>query len=67
MYVSFCFYLQETVLSIFRDKFDTFDGYGYISLAIIYSVFALCNWIAPSVISLTSAKIAMILGGIIYT
>lgn len=44
-----------------------FNADGYTSLAIIYLVFALCNWVAPSIISLTSAKIAMIVGAIIYT
>lgn len=44
----------------------TFTGDGYVSLAIIYGVFALCNWIAPPVISLTGPRGAMLIGAVAY-
>ncbi|KAL0278554.1 UNVERIFIED_CONTAM: hypothetical protein PYX00_000347 [Menopon gallinae] len=56
--------IEETVLSSLGDEFK---GAGYISLAVLYAVFATCNWIAPSVISLTGPKIAMLIGGAFYT
>lgn len=36
------------------------------SLSIIYGVFAVCNWIAPSVMALVGMKITMILGAAGY-
>ncbi|XP_054283859.1 UNC93-like protein MFSD11 isoform X3 [Macrosteles quadrilineatus] len=58
--------IEKTVLdSITRDD-PTFTGNGYTSLAIIYTVFALCNWLAPSLISVLGPRVTMLLGGIIY-
>lgn len=59
--------IEQTVLTSIQHDDPSFSGDGYYSLAIVYSVFAISNWIAPSIISLTSPKIAMIAGGIIYT
>nr|CAD7442538.1 unnamed protein product [Timema bartmani] len=36
------------------------------SLAVIYAVFAVCNWLAPSIISLTGPKVAMLVGAVTY-
>ena len=43
-----------------------FKGDGYTSLAIIYAVFALCNWIAPSVIATSGPRGAMLIGAAAY-
>ncbi|XP_014680886.1 PREDICTED: UNC93-like protein MFSD11 isoform X2 [Priapulus caudatus] len=39
---------------------------GYVSLAILYAVFAASNWAAPSIISVTGPKYAMVFGGVVY-
>jgi hypothetical protein len=58
---------QKTVLDSIHDDDPSFVGDGYTSLAVIYAVFALCNWFAPSVISLTGPKIAMLIGAVTYS
>jgi len=45
---------------------SSFTGDGYTSLAIIYAVFSLSNWIAPSVVAVLKAKFAMIFGAVLY-
>jgi len=50
---------------IFKSKAD-FTGDGYWSLAIIYMVFTLANWIAPSVLALLGPRITMIVGALTY-
>jgi Ion channel regulatory protein UNC-93 len=57
---------QKTVLDSIHADDPTFTGDGYISLAIIYAVFAICNWIAPPVISLTGPRCAMLIGAVAY-
>ena len=39
---------------------------GYVSLCIIYAVFSISNWIAPSTVSLLGAKWSMVLGASTY-
>ncbi|GAB1607636.1 UNC93-like protein MFSD11 isoform X1 [Argonauta hians] len=56
--------VQKTVLKSASN--GTRQGDGYVSLGIIYSVFALCNWVAPVVIFWCGTKISMIIGGITY-
>ena len=58
--------LQKTVLDSIREDDPEFTGDGYISLAIIYAVFAVCNWIAPPLISLTGPRGGMLIGAIGY-
>ncbi|XP_076804774.1 UNC93-like protein MFSD11 [Clavelina lepadiformis] len=68
-----CGMVEQTVLNSYindtktADGEVTYHGSGYISLAIIYIVFAFANWIAPSVVSLIGPKYSMFLGGITYT
>lgn len=58
--------IQKTLLdSIGKDNPD-FKGDGYISMAVIYAVMSICNWTAPSTISMVGPKIAMIFGAITY-
>lgn len=54
-----CTMVEKTVL-------EQFDIDGYISLAVIYATFAICNWSAPSIISVTGPKYAMVMGAVIY-
>jgi len=60
--------VQTSVLnSIHRDGEQTFKNKGYISLAIIYTVFALSNFIAPPIVNLFGPRAAMFVGGICYS
>lgn len=59
--------IEKTVLDSIHEDDPEFTGDGYISLAIIYAVFAICNWIAPSVISLTGPRCAMLIGAGAYS
>jgi len=59
--------LQQSVTdSAKSEKGSTFKGNGYISLAVIYAVFALSNWTAPSIVAGVGPKITMIIGGALY-
>jgi Ion channel regulatory protein UNC-93 len=60
------YFPQKTVLDSITADDPTFTGDGYISLAIIYAVFAICNWLAPPVISLTGPRCAMLIGAVAY-
>uniref|UniRef100_A0A7G3ANV6 UNC93-like protein MFSD11 n=1 Tax=Lutzomyia longipalpis TaxID=7200 RepID=A0A7G3ANV6_LUTLO len=58
--------IEKVVIdSIARDD-TTFSGDGYVSLAIIYATFAICNWLAPSVVALLGPRGAMRLGSLTY-
>ncbi|XP_036367983.1 UNC93-like protein MFSD11 isoform X3 [Octopus sinensis] len=56
--------VQKTVLHSASNT--TKQGDGYVSLGVIYTTFALCNWIAPVIIFLCGTKISMIVGGVTY-
>ena len=58
--------IQKTLLDSIHDEDNSFNGDGYKSMAIIYAVFAVFNWLAPSVISLGGPKVAMFYGSITY-
>ncbi|XP_076330587.1 UNC93-like protein MFSD11 [Tachypleus tridentatus] len=58
--------IQKVVLQSIHDEDTSYEGDGYISLAIIYAVFAISNWIAPPVISFIGPKYSMFVGGITY-
>ncbi|KAJ4443939.1 hypothetical protein ANN_05728, partial [Periplaneta americana] len=55
-----------TILESINAEDPSFEGDGYTSLAVIYAVFAVCNWLAPSIISVTGPKIAMLIGAVTY-
>lgn len=40
---------------------------GYTSLCIVYAVFSMANWVAPSIVSFFGPKMAMILGALTYS
>ncbi|KAK4876681.1 hypothetical protein RN001_009187 [Aquatica leii] len=58
--------IQKTMLESIHNEDNSFNGDGYTSMAIIYAVFAVFNWLAPSVISLGGPKLAMLYGAITY-
>ena len=58
--------LQKAILDSIKEDDPSFEGDGYTSLAVIYAVFALCNWIAPSIISASGPRIAMLIGAVTY-
>lgn len=43
-----------------------FKGSGYTSLAIIYTVFSLANWLAPPIVALLGPRPTMVLGSLLY-
>ncbi|XP_052262604.1 UNC93-like protein MFSD11 [Dreissena polymorpha] len=45
---------------------STFDGAGYKSLSVIYIVFAVSNWVAPSIVVVIGAKLSMFFGSLLY-
>ncbi|CAB3373110.1 Hypothetical predicted protein [Cloeon dipterum] len=59
--------IEKTVLDSITSDDPSFQGDGYTSLAVIYAVLAICNWLAPSIISVTGSKVAMIVGAITYS
>lgn len=67
-----CGMVEQTVLnSYINDTKDihgqpTYHGDGYTSLAIIYTVFAFSNWLAPSVVSIIGSKYSMMIGATLY-
>jgi len=59
--------VQTSVLnSIKRDGSYIFKNKGYVSLAIIYAVFSVANFIAPPIVSKVGPRIALLLGGLCY-
>lgn len=59
-----CF--QQTVLNSISLDDPNFTGTGYVSLCIIYAVFAISNWLAPVLITLTGPRIVMLIGAVTY-
>ena len=57
---------QQTVLDSINADDPSFTGKGYTSLAVIYAVFAVCNWAAPSVISVIGPRAAICVGAVTY-
>ncbi|XP_076046770.1 UNC93-like protein MFSD11 isoform X2 [Oratosquilla oratoria] len=58
--------MQQVVIESIKAENEDFRGSGYISLAVIYAVFATTNWLAPSVLSFIGPKGCMIVGGVTY-
>ncbi|XP_054726272.1 UNC93-like protein MFSD11 [Anastrepha obliqua] len=59
--------IEKTILDSIAKEDNNFTGDGYTSLAIIYTTFSLCNWLAPSFISFTGPRVAMLVGSLTYT
>lgn len=64
--VLFIAFIQQTILSSVRAQDPEFTGDGYVSLCIIYAVFAIGSWVAPSVVAVIGAKWGMVLSAIVY-
>ncbi|XP_011870082.1 PREDICTED: UNC93-like protein MFSD11 [Vollenhovia emeryi] len=58
--------IEKTVLNSITEEDPSFHGNAYVSLAIIYAVFATCNWLAPSYISVTGPRVAIVTGACCY-
>ncbi|XP_072932100.1 UNC93-like protein MFSD11 [Epargyreus clarus] len=58
--------IEKTILDSITQDDAEFTGDGYTSLAIIYATLAICNWMAPSVITLTGPRGAMLIGAFTY-
>lgn len=58
--------IEKTVLQSINKEDSSFTGEAYTSLAIIYGVFATCNWLAPSYISMTGPRVAILTGAVCY-
>ncbi|XP_017026609.1 UNC93-like protein MFSD11 isoform X2 [Drosophila kikkawai] len=59
--------IEKTILDSISKEDENFKGEGYTSLAIIYLFFSLSNWLAPSFISFTGPRVAMVVGALTYT
>lgn len=59
--------MQQVVIDSIHKEDPSFKGSGYISLAVIYAVFATMNWFTPSVLSFIGPKITMIIGAVTYS
>ncbi|XP_039261374.1 UNC93-like protein MFSD11 isoform X2 [Styela clava] len=62
-----CGMVEQTVLESYKQIHPDFNGVGYTSLAIIYTVFAVANWVAPSIVSIIGPKYSMIISAVTYT
>ncbi|KZS04435.1 Protein unc-93 A [Daphnia magna] len=59
--------IQQTVIKSITQEDPTFKADGFISLAIIYAVLSISNWISPSIISVIGPKWSMLVGGFFYS
>lgn len=60
-------FIQQTVVNSIKTKPEyNFTGDGYVSLCLTYAVFAISNWLAPSMIALTGIKYGMFIGALTY-
>lgn len=58
--------IEQTVINSIKTDEPTFKGDGYTSLAVIYAMLSISNWLAPSVLSKIGPKFAMLLGALTY-
>lgn len=59
--------VQKSVLDGAKSESNgTFNGDGYVSLGIIYTLLAFGNWIAPVIIMYIGAKWCMVAGAVTY-
>ncbi|KAM8706516.1 hypothetical protein ACLKA7_010736 [Drosophila subpalustris] len=59
-------YECKTILDSIAQEDSSFKGEGYTSLAIIYLFFSLSNWLAPSFMSVTGPRVAIVVGALTY-
>lgn len=58
--------IQKVILDSIQAEDPTYTGDGYVSLAVIYAVFAISNWLSPSIITFLGPKYTMFVGAITY-
>lgn len=58
--------IEKTVLDSIHNDDPNFTGEAYVSLAMVYAAFAICNWLAPSYISVTGPRVAILTGACCY-
>ncbi|CAG0883570.1 unnamed protein product [Cyprideis torosa] len=58
--------IEQTIIHSIRQDNPRFTGDGYTSLAILYVVFALSNWLAPAVVYSIGGKYSMMIGAVTY-
>ncbi|XP_015788544.1 UNC93-like protein MFSD11 [Tetranychus urticae] len=62
--------IQETVVKGVNQEYaKQWNGHswsGYTSLSIVYLVFSIANWIAPSIVAIFGPKTSMIMAAVIY-
>ncbi|EEC19849.1 conserved hypothetical protein [Ixodes scapularis] len=58
--------IQKIILDSIQAEDPTYTGDGYVSLAVIYAVFAISNWISPSIITFLGPKYTMFVGAVTY-
>ncbi|XP_065089068.1 UNC93-like protein MFSD11 [Ochlerotatus camptorhynchus] len=58
--------IEQTVINSIKTDEPTFKGDGYTSLAVIYAMLSISNWLTPSVLTKIGPKIAMLLGAFTY-
>ncbi|XP_043280525.1 UNC93-like protein MFSD11 [Venturia canescens] len=58
--------IEVTILQSITEDDPSFVGTGFTSLAIVYSALALCNWLAPSFISMSGPRVAIFTGCCCY-
>ncbi|XP_025087138.1 UNC93-like protein MFSD11 isoform X2 [Pomacea canaliculata] len=62
-----CGMVENVVISsATKNSNGTFTGSGYISLGIVYGVFSLSNWGAPSFVAFAGAKMSMFFSSLMY-
>jgi len=59
--------IEQTVLRSISEEIPSFTADAFISTGIIYAVFALANWITPSIITIIGPKYTMIIGAVFYS
>uniref|UniRef100_UPI00398F14F6 UNC93-like protein MFSD11 n=1 Tax=Pristiophorus japonicus TaxID=55135 RepID=UPI00398F14F6 len=60
-----CGNIEQTVIKSINST--RFQGSGYTSLAIIYTVFSASNLLTPSIIALLGARLSMFISGLVYS
>lgn len=60
-------HLQKTIVSSLHDDKPEFQVDGYTLHGITYSVTCIGYWLAPSVISITGPKLAMVFAAVGYS
>ncbi|XP_041072506.1 UNC93-like protein MFSD11 isoform X1 [Carcharodon carcharias] len=60
-----CGNIEQTVIKSINST--RFQGSGYTSLAIIYTVFSASNLLTPSIVALLGARLSMFISGLVYS